>query len=126
MRPKGSKNVKKELVTPTLEPKGIPSPGGVNDNAKWPKVEETQPIMETIPEIEAVTEKAIVADVKPEVRREFWEVTKWKGVMDVLKCKNCGHSESGEDKKDQMILHVVTHFPKSEQEKLFNKLVKEY
>jgi len=81
----------------------------------------------SIMEVETVTEKAEkVVDVKPEARREFWEVTKWKGKIDVYKCKNCGHSESGEDKKDQMILHVITHFPKSEQDKLFNKLVKEY
>lgn len=110
---------------PTLEPAGIPSPG-VNDNIKWPKVDETAPIMDIIPEVETVTEKAIVADVKPEVRREYWEVTKWKGVMDVLKCKYCGHFESDEDKKDKMILHVITHVAKSEQNKLFDKLVKEY
>jgi len=108
MRPKGSKNVKKiEVVKPIIEEEIIS--------------EVAEPAI-----IETVTEKAIVADVKPEARREFWEVTKWKGVMDVLKCRNCGHSESGEDKKDQMILHVITHFPKSEQDKLFNKLVKEY
>jgi hypothetical protein len=75
------------------------------------------------PVIETVTEKAIVEDVKPEARREFWQVTSWKGVKNVLKCKNCGHCE---DDKDQMILHVITHFPKSEQEEMFNKLVKEY
>jgi len=99
MRPKGSKNVKKE----------------------------SEPIMETNPEIETVTEKAEkVPDVKAEVRREYWETTKWKGVVDVLKCRNCGHCESNEGKKDRMILHVITHFPASEQEKMFNKLVKEY
>jgi hypothetical protein len=75
------------------------------------------------PKIETVNQKAIVADVKPGARREYWQVTTWKGVKDVLKCKNCGHFE---DDKDQMILHVITHFPKSEQEKMFNKLVKEY
>jgi len=102
MRPKGSKNVKKQEAMPIIG-------------------EEIEPAI-----IETVEQKAIVADVKPEVRREYWVTTKWKGVMDVLKCKNCGHCESGDDKKDQMILHVITHFPKSEQEKLFNKLVKEY
>jgi hypothetical protein len=116
MRPKGSKNVKKDYVA---EIKPVPD-----------KLEiDMQPLSDfqaSITETETVTEKAIVADVKPEARREFWEVTKWKGVMDVLKCKNCGHSESGEDKKDQMILHVITHFPKSEQNKMFEKLVKEY
>jgi hypothetical protein len=76
--------------------------------------------------IETVNQKAIVADVKPEVRREYWKKTTWKGVMDVLKCENCGHCESESDKKDKMILHVITHFPASEQEKMFNKLVKEY
>jgi hypothetical protein len=89
-------------------------------------IEVIMPIMETIPEVETVTEKATVADVKPEVRREYWETTKWKGVMDVLKCRNCGHCESDDDKKDKMILHVITHVAKSEQDKLFDKLVKEY
>jgi hypothetical protein len=96
-------------------------------------VKEVEPIIQeeiinevVDPVIETVTEKAIVADVKPEVRREYWEKTKWKGVKDVLKCRNCGHCESDEDKKDKMILHVITHVAKSEQNKLFEKLVKEY
>ena len=110
MRPKGSKNVKKiEEVKPIIEEEIIS------------EVAVIEPAI-----IETVTEKAIVADVKPEVRREYWVITKWKGVMDVLKCRNCGHSESDDDKKDKMILHVITHFPKSEQDNLFNKLVKEY
>ena len=109
MRPKGSKNVKKQEVKPIIQEEIISEVAVIE-----PEI------------IETVTEKAIVIDVKPEARREFWEVTKWKGVVDVLKCRNCGHCESGEDKKDQMILHVITHFPKSEQDKLFNKLVKEY
>lgn len=113
MRPKGSKNVKR-----IEEVKPIPFE---NEVASIPEIE-AAPVMEA----ETVTEKAIVADVKPEARREFWEVTKWKGVIDVLKCRNCGHCEDGEGKKDRMILHVITHFPASEQEKMFNKLVKEY
>jgi hypothetical protein len=125
MRPRGSKNVKKEKEATATIPISQELKNEI-DSILEKAIVETQPIMETIPEIETVTEKAIVADVKPEARREFWEVTKWKGVMDVYKCKNCGHSESGEDKKDQMILHVITHFPKSEQDNLFNKLVKEY
>jgi len=109
MRPKGSKNVKKiEEVQPIIQEEII---------SEIPVID---------PVIETVTEKAIVADVKPEARREFWETTKWKGVVDVLKCRNCGHCESESDKKDKMILHVITHFPASEQNKMFEKLVKEY
>jgi len=89
------------------------------------KQEQVEPIIqdEIDPVIETVEQKAIVPDVKAEVRREFWEVVTWKGVKDVLRCKNCGHNE---DDKDRMILHVITHFPASEQNKLFDKLVKEY
>ena len=43
-------------------------------------VQEEKPIIEEAIEpviIETVTQKAIVADVKPEVRREYWVTTKW-------------------------------------------------
>jgi hypothetical protein len=114
MRPKGSKNMKPVEKVKEVQP--IIQEKIVNE------------IVENDPVIESVPEKAIVTDVKPEAtyRREYWEVTKWKGVVDVLKCRNCGHCESDADKKDKMILHVITHVAKSEQDKLFDRLVKEY
>lgn len=45
----------------------------------------------------------------------------WKGVKEVLKCA-CGEFR---DTRDEMIEHVLLHFPKSEQESILEKLLKE-
>jgi len=109
-RTKGSKNVKE--IEPVVEK--------VEDPIIEPVVDDMEPVKET----ETIEKEAPgVPDVKTEVRREFWEVVSWKGVKNVYKCRNCGHCEMT---KDGIILHVVTHFPKSEQDKQFEKLMKEY
>lgn len=46
----------------------------------------------------------------------------WKGVKEVLKCAKCGEFR---DTRDEMIEHVLLHFPKSEQESILEKLLKE-
>ena len=65
-------------------------------------------------------EKAPSVVVKPEVK---FEKVMWKGVVPVYKCKSCGHCEN---KKDDIILHVVRHALEKDQAKLFEKLMKEY
>lgn len=46
----------------------------------------------------------------------------WKGVKEVFKCARCG---AFRDTRDEMIEHVLLHFPKSEQESILEKLLKE-
>jgi len=46
----------------------------------------------------------------------------WKGVKEVLKCAKCGQFRNT---RDEMIEHVLLHFPKSEQESILEKLLKE-
>ena len=53
---------------------------------------------------------------------KLYEKKRWKDVLDVYQCANCGHCENDED---GMILHVIAHAPKAERESLFNKLIKE-
>lgn len=46
----------------------------------------------------------------------------WKGVKEVFKCARCGQFRNT---RDEMIEHVLLHFPKSEQESILEKLLKE-
>lgn len=66
-------------------------------------------------------EKAQGAVDKPEVKQ--FEKVLWKGIVPVYRCMTCGHCEN---KKDDIILHAVSHAPEKERSKLFEKLVKEY
>jgi len=78
------------------------------------------PILEDpFSEVEAVTEKAIVADMQPEV---YFEPVKWKDVVPTFRCKACGDCNPS---KDDMILHVLTHVSENKRDELFEKLVKE-
>lgn len=45
----------------------------------------------------------------------------WKGVRDVYMCVECNHCE---DLEDDMKLHVITHFPKKEQQKQLDLLTR--
>jgi len=111
-RPKGRKNVKQ-----TEAPEPIIA-GGLTD--------EVFPENDPVEIIETIEEKAPgVPDVKPEakLRREYFHKTTWKGVIDTFQCNNCGHCDTD---KGNMILHVITHVARSEQNKLFEKLTKEY
>jgi hypothetical protein len=60
---------------------------------------------------------------EPQVKRdELFTQESWKGVKTVFKCAQCG---AFRDERDAMIEHVLTHYPVSEQENIFNQLVKE-
>lgn len=46
----------------------------------------------------------------------------WKEIKPVFKCGKCG---TFRDEYDAMVEHVLLHFPRSEQEVVFEKLMKE-
>lgn len=46
----------------------------------------------------------------------------WKGVKTVFKCARCG---AFRDERDAMIEHVLLHYPKGEQERILETLLKE-
>lgn len=52
----------------------------------------------------------------------YFTSERWKGVKTVFKCAKCG---TFRDERDAMIEHVLLHYPKDEQEKIFDQLVKE-
>lgn len=89
------------------------------------EVSEPTEFDEPMNEVETIQEKAeSVEDVKPEAteKPKYWEEKLWKGVVPTLRCLACGHCDPD---KNNMVLHVITHVEKSEQENLFNQLVKE-
>lgn len=55
-------------------------------------------------------------------QEKYFTAESWKGVKTVFKCAKC---ETFRDTRDEMIEHVLLHYPKDEQEKIFNQLVKE-
>ena len=52
----------------------------------------------------------------------YYIKTTWKGMKEVFKCERCG---TFRDDKDSIIMHVLTHYPKQEQEALLDQLLKE-
>lgn len=55
-------------------------------------------------------------------RDEYYDTTTWKGVKTVFRCCKCG---AFRDTRDEMIEHILFHYPLSEQERVLNQLVKE-
>jgi len=46
----------------------------------------------------------------------------WKGVKTVYLCEKCSYNNESED---DMKLHVLTHYPEKDREKILNQLTKE-
>jgi len=65
------------------------------------------------------TPKAVV---KTEVKHEPYKVLMWAGVKKVYACTKCDWQE---DKKDDAIMHYLSHFDKSKRNKILDELVKE-
>ena len=57
---------------------------------------------------------------KPEVKD--YEMRMWSGVIPVFVCSKCGRQM---DSEDDMMLHIVGHYPKEEREIVLNRLVKD-
>jgi len=48
---------------------------------------------------------------------------RWKGVLDVYECQVCFRQFN---LRDDVILHVVAHYPEAEQETALDRFMKEY
>ena len=51
-----------------------------------------------------------------------YTIETWKGVKNVVRCSICG---TYRDDVDAMIEHVIMHYPRGDQEEIFDKLMKE-
>jgi ferredoxin len=58
---------------------------------------------------------------KAKVEKLLYEEVMWKGVKKVYRCIECGWCE---DEKDDMVLHVLYHFPVLERDKILERMVK--
>jgi len=67
------------------------------------------------------------ADLSPETGKEepkpvYYTKQPWKGVMYVFTCTAC---KTFRTQEDEIILHVLEHYPKAEQPALLEKLISE-
>jgi len=58
----------------------------------------------------------------PEGDKLNFSKLKWAGVVDVFGCNTC---QTQRNDKDEIILHILTHVPASEQNALLDRLTKE-
>ncbi|PKO03042.1 MAG: hypothetical protein CVU43_04485 [Chloroflexi bacterium HGW-Chloroflexi-5] len=90
-------------------------------------------VMDFVPEeIDPFDEPEYVEQVEEPVKTEsskqpedtskpvLWEEVTWAGVKKVFRCVKCGEFR---DTKDDMIMHVVSHFPEEKQNQIFDQLV---
>lgn len=73
-----------------------------------------QPIVEKAPESVPVP--------KPAEEKIYYTKENWKKDIDVYRCAVCGHCEN---KKDNIILHVLIHVPECDKNKVLDYLTKE-
>jgi hypothetical protein len=58
----------------------------------------------------------------PKVAEVYYTRETWRGIKEVYKCARCGIFRDG---VDEMIEHVILHYPLNQQQDLFDKLIKE-
>lgn len=61
--------------------------------------------------------------IPPEAENPYYIKTLWHGIKEVWQCKTCGAFRGTED---AMIVHVVIHVPRLEQNALLDKLMEGY
>ncbi len=79
---------------------------------------------EWVAEPEVVVSKEVIPHKEIMAHPTYYVPYKWHGVQDGWKCAypNCDLFETS---KDDIILHVLTHYPAEAREKLLDKLMKE-
>ncbi len=63
-----------------------------------------------------------VQETKPAEEKVYYTKEYWKKDIYVYRCAVCGHCEN---KKDNIILHVLTHVPECDKNKVLDILAKE-
>lgn len=83
----------------------------------------TEPVMITRENLNPPVKKAVA--VPAEAESPYYKKTLWHGIKEVWQCKNekCGVFRVDEE---SMIVHVVIHAPRLEQNALLDQLMKEY
>lgn len=81
----------------------------------------TAPVMITRENINPPVKKAVA--VPAEAESPYYKKTLWHGIKEVYQCNQCGVFRPAED---AMIVHVVIHAPRLEQNALLDQLMKEY
>lgn len=71
-----------------------------------------------IPPVAPVVKPAVV--IPPAAENPYYKKTLWHGVKEVWQCNQCGVFRDAEDK---IIVHVVIHVPRLEQNALLDKLM---
>lgn len=87
------------------------------------KVEEKQDEQPVEAEIKA--QKDVEAAAPPqevEKKKTYFDVLMWKGVKEVYRCAECGRQH---DHKDDLILHIINHYPPDKRMAVMNELLKE-
>lgn len=60
------------------------------------------------------------SEPEPQPAKEYYTLQSWKGKVDVYMCSQCAACIT---KEDDMILHVVGHYPEPEKSRLLDELV---
>lgn len=63
--------------------------------------------------------------IPPAKENPYYTKTLWHGIKEVFQCNTCGVFRDG-TQEDAMIVHVVIHVPRLEQNALLDELMKEY
>ena len=111
----------KKLKVPELDEKleelGLPTDGLKPD--KIDRLMEAEISEQETPEAGRIEPEVIHSTPTYE---DYIEKRLWAGVKTVYVCRSCGRQE---DDEDDMILHILSHFPENEKESLLNILIKE-
>lgn len=86
------------------------------ENQEGTLVDPLQPASKDV-EVETAPLPVLVKEKKVLYKRVIW-----KHVKEVFQCVAC---DACRDEVDDIILHVILHYPKAEQETIFNQLIKE-
>lgn len=98
--------------------KRVPTVTAITEPASPPR---TAPVMITRENINPPVKKAVA--VPAEAESPYYKKTLWHGIKEVYQCNQCGVFR---DAEDGMIVHVVIHAPRLEQNALLDQLMKEY
>lgn len=108
--------VKKKKVIEEEDDDGAPFAPIPNEPAKTPALTRDKVIPPVVKQAEVIP---------PAKENPYYTKTLWHGIKEVFQCNTCGVFRDG-TQEDAMIVHVVIHVPRLEQDALRDKLMKEY
>ena len=112
-------NMKVKELNKELESLGLPTDGLKQD--KIDRLNKAEISEQETPEAGRIEPEVIESERSP-TYDDYIEKRLWAGVKTVYVCRSCGRQE---DDEDDMILHILSHFPENEREKILDILVKD-